>query len=330
MRITNTLFLLLVSSTTQIVHGERERREAQEDNNVASYIRGGIATRKTTNNNKDHPEKKITGSSNLHEVGEVSTTRRKKRVKFQPKKDSADDYTTSTTATTGFTHSQLNTQHQANVSKNKNSATAIKADPSKRDLEDLDDEAVHCTHGTQYIVACNEGTEDVCLEELEQAGVEIINRIKGTDFFAVCVDSEEEFATLLELTEVDEIEEDPIRTLSHLPESEEIVDHRELQAESVPYGIEAVRAPEFWAQYSKRGEGVKVCVVDTGLKRNHEDIAGINVSGPPNSNNDLVTPWDQDGNGHGSHVTGTIAAEDNNRGVIGVAPGVSIFVARGT
>jgi serine protease len=168
------------------------------------------------------------------------------------------------------------------------------------------------------------------LVALVEAGVEIINKIKGTDFFAVCVDSEEETVTLLELTDVDEIEVDPIRTLSHLPESEVIVDHRELQAESVPYGIDAVKAPEFWAKYSKRGEGVQVCVVDTGLKRNHEDIAEANVSGPPSSNNDLVTPWNEDGNGHGSHVTGTIAAEDNNRGVIGVAPGVSIFVARGT
>ena len=32
--------------------------------------------------------------------------------------------------------------------------------------------------------------------------------------------------------------------------------------------------------------------------------------------------------GHGTHVTGTIAAEDNNFGVVGVAPGVEIFTVR--
>ena len=61
---------------------------------------------------------------------------------------------------------------------------------------------------------------------------------------------------------------------------------------------------------------MKVCVVDTGLDVTHEDLRGLSVGG-----------WKSDGNGHGTHVTGTIAAQQNDYGVIGVAPDASIYVA---
>lgn len=35
-----------------------------------------------------------------------------------------------------------------------------------------------------------------------------------------------------------------------------------------------------------------------------------------------------DGNGHGSHVAGTIAALANNRGVVGVAPGAQVVALK--
>ena len=42
----------------------------------------------------------------------------------------------------------------------------------------------------------------------------------------------------------------------------------------------------------------------------------------------MVTPWNEDGNGHGTHVSGTILASNNGGGVIGVAPESSIHFVR--
>ena len=93
-----------------------------------------------------------------------------------------------------------------------------------------------------------------------------------------------------------------------------------------PYGIERVQAPLVWdAGYE--GEGVTVCVIDTGLYWKHEDIDENYVIG--GTSQDPDSEWDSDGYGHGTHVAGTITAMDNEVGVIGVSPGkVSLYIVK--
>ena len=74
------------------------------------------------------------------------------------------------------------------------------------------------------------------------------------------------------------------------------------------------------------GAGVIVAVVDTGVRGDHEDLAGVVLPGL-----DLVGNSDGrvDPNGHGTHVAGVIAASTGNgRGVAGAAPGVRILPVR--
>lgn len=86
-----------------------------------------------------------------------------------------------------------------------------------------------------------------------------------------------------------------------------------LQGEEIPYGINLVKAlgvsDEFVANQ-------KVCIVDTGFDISHPDLpSGGNVSGNDNSGYE----WNKDGNGHGSHLAGTIAGIGGNGiGVVGV------------
>lgn len=71
---------------------------------------------------------------------------------------------------------------------------------------------------------------------------------------------------------------------------------------------------------------VTVAVIDTGIDPTHPDLAArINTSLSKNCS--TGTSW-ADGNGHGTHVAGTVAAIRNTEGVVGVAPGVSLAAVR--
>ena len=89
-----------------------------------------------------------------------------------------------------------------------------------------------------------------------------------------------------------------------------------------------------WAAGYK-GQGIKVAVIDTGLTRNHEDLANNAVDGRTFVNGANGTPENNDNDEHGTHVAGIIAADDNGIGVVGVAPdatirGYSVFAANGS
>jgi subtilisin len=101
-----------------------------------------------------------------------------------------------------------------------------------------------------------------------------------------------------------------------------------LTPEAAPWGLAAIQASQ--AQTIARGAGIKVCVIDTGIDKTHPDLAA-NIAGGKNyiAAKGIVNPnnWGDD-NGHGSHVSGTIAAVDNTIGVIGVAPDAKIFAVK--
>ena len=74
------------------------------------------------------------------------------------------------------------------------------------------------------------------------------------------------------------------------------------------------------------GAGAVVAVVDSGVQADHPDLAGHVRPGYDFVQND-ATP--QDGNGHGTHVSGIISAVSGNGiGVESVAPGATILPVR--
>ena len=92
----------------------------------------------------------------------------------------------------------------------------------------------------------------------------------------------------------------------------------------VPYGVSMVQAEGF---SGNAANATKVCVIDSGYDIDHEDKPGTNVV---TGTDDLAGsgPWTKDGSGHGTHVSGTINALDNDLGVIGVFPSVPMHIVR--
>jgi subtilisin len=108
--------------------------------------------------------------------------------------------------------------------------------------------------------------------------------------------------------------------IAHDPRVDFISEDREVIAfqETVPTGINRIKA----AMRTTTGLGVHVAVIDTGIDLTHPDL---NVVGGKNCSTGKSY---NDGNGHGTHVAGTIAAQDTGAGVVGVAPQVSLWAVR--
>jgi serine protease len=121
-------------------------------------------------------------------------------------------------------------------------------------------------------------------------------------------------------------------------------------------GLKLVQAPQVWDANNDgiidvgapTGEGVKVCVIDSGWDSKHPELKAAFLKGRDFVEND-DDPADQTaaadgtvtiGGGHGTHVAGTILAQfgsgsgarvlpgQDPNGVVGVAPGASLLVAR--
>jgi serine protease len=91
----------------------------------------------------------------------------------------------------------------------------------------------------------------------------------------------------------------------------------------MPWGLTMVRGADVWKV--TRGENVNVAVIDTGIDATHPDLTAAYVGGY-NVLEPAKPPIDD--NRHGTHVSGTIAATNNDFGIVGVAPGVRLWAVK--
>lgn len=107
-----------------------------------------------------------------------------------------------------------------------------------------------------------------------------------------------------------------------------VTDEQIMEVNELPEGIKVIKAPELWAKGFK-GKDIKIAVLDTGCDINHPDlkdriVGGKNFTDDDEGKEDAISDY----NGHGTHVSGTIAANDSNGGISGVAPEASLLIVK--
>ncbi|WP_338765350.1 S8 family serine peptidase [Bernardetia sp. ABR2-2B] len=116
---------------------------------------------------------------------------------------------------------------------------------------------------------------------------------------------------------VDYVEQDQVMRITDGDKGKNTVSRTE--AQSTPWGISRVG-------YGNYAGGARwAWVIDSGIDGNHSDLTVDTQFSRSFVNGYSGT---QDGNGHGTHVAGTIAAKDNNIGVVGVAAGATVVSCR--
>ena len=84
-----------------------------------------------------------------------------------------------------------------------------------------------------------------------------------------------------------------------------------------------IKTANAWAYNNAAGKGIKVAVIDSGVEKNHAELKGKTTA-----LNTYATPWNgaADNDGHGTHVSGIIAAKKNNgAGGAGIANNATII-----
>jgi subtilisin family serine protease len=99
--------------------------------------------------------------------------------------------------------------------------------------------------------------------------------------------------------------------------------------QTTPYGVSMVNAPSVWPVTKGaaiNGTGpIHVAVIDTGIDYLSPELGRV-YKGGHNFIANNEDPFDDFG--HGSHVSGIIAATDDRNGVVGVAPDVDIYALK--
>jgi Subtilase family len=119
---------------------------------------------------------------------------------------------------------------------------------------------------------------------------------------------------VLEPDELDEFFKDPSN-------------HQRYLNEQIPYGITMIQADK--VSYGRNK--AMVCIVDSGIASKHPDFNPSLVTGANRKTKATGTMlyWNQDLRGHGTHISGIVAARVNNKyGVRGVGH-IPLYVTRG-
>ena len=160
-----------------------------------------------------------------------------------------------------------------------------------------------------------EADQDALLKKHGAVKIKHLKLINGT---AVHLPSKEEKA-LREKGEILRIDEDIV-----IHATGDKAKKKPKNPQELTWGIDRIDADLAWEE-ENTGSGIRVAILDTGIDLEHPDLMD-NIKGNVN----MIKPFKNgnDNNGHGTHVAGIVAAIDNDIGVIGTGPEISLYAVK--
>ncbi|WP_079525031.1 MULTISPECIES: S8 family peptidase [Halobacillus] len=98
------------------------------------------------------------------------------------------------------------------------------------------------------------------------------------------------------------------------------------QGKNIPKGLKLLNVESLWEK-SDQGKGNVIAVIDSGCDRNHPDLKD-NIIGGYNFTGEGEHHDFSDSNFHGTHIAGTIAANNIKSGIIGVSPQSKLLILK--
>jgi subtilisin family serine protease len=92
----------------------------------------------------------------------------------------------------------------------------------------------------------------------------------------------------------------------------------------VPWSYKKLGITKTW-KFTK-GKNVKIAILDSGIDLNHPDLKHANIIKTINFIEPNKPALDE--TGHGTFITGIIAAQNNNFGIVGIAPEAEIYILK--
>lgn len=148
---------------------------------------------------------------------------------------------------------------------------------------------------------------------LNDYGAKNIEEMKNLNNIVICNIEKEKIGLLEKHNDIKSIEIDSFDNLQE--------DTVNTQSKSYAFNLTGA---ETFHNEGITGKGVRVAILDTGIQK-HEDL---NLLGGYNAY-DSTKPYDKDlAINHGTKVAGAVAMQNNDKGMIGIAPGVELYAVR--
>lgn len=181
--------------------------------------------------------------------------------------------------------------------------TKQKIGSTQKKTPDRTDSIRDQANSQRMVLHCRKDLDlDACWDDVSLLGQHLrrVHSLRGSHSLAV----EGDMPTMKNLSRLGyELTEDSKRRTLSLEDSLEPLDRKlALDSQEIGYGVDMVRATEVWSRYEARGEGVKVCVMDTGVVAKHPDFEASHLVGW-NDTADFVVPWYEDLAGHGKSLS---------------------------
>lgn len=162
-----------------------------------------------------------------------------------------------------------------------------------------------------------------CLKHLKGLGAKPVKRVRSLNAVICRFRHDADFEALAAHSMVKRVESDTKMKLHVVADSKKASTDGDSACASIkrpqfiPWGVERIGAPTVWKR--TRGQGIRVAVIDTGISSRHPDLHVTRAF------NTIAGGTTADQNGHGTHVSGTIAALNNSFGLVGAASRIRLF-----